>query len=45
MYKLMLIGNTRVGKTVLLSRYYGEEFNKVMVQTVGIDFRAKEVTR
>lgn len=45
MYKLMLIGNSGVGKTVLLSRYYGEEFSTDFVQTVGIDFKAKQVTR
>lgn len=44
-YKLMLIGNSGVGKTVLLNRFFGEEFHPEFVSTVGIDYRIKSVTR
>ena len=44
-YKVMLIGNTRVGKTMLLSRYCGEEFRQEYVATVGIDYQVKTLNR
>ena len=45
MYKLMLIGDSGVGKTCFLSRYCGDPFNPEFVQTVGIDFRSKSIER
>ena len=45
-YKIMVIGNTRVGKTMLLFRFcQGKEFSAEFQPTVGIDFLEKTLTR
>ncbi|XP_059588222.1 ras-related protein Rab-3D isoform X2 [Alligator mississippiensis] len=45
MFKLLLIGNSSVGKTSLLFRYAEDTFTPSFVSTVGIDFKVKTVYR
>lgn len=45
MFKLLLIGNSSVGKTSFLFRYADDAFNSAFVSTVGIDFKVKTVFR
>lgn len=39
--KLLLIGNTEVGKSCLLLRYSGGDFTDHFIATIGIDFKMK----
>lgn len=39
--KIMLIGDTNVGKTSLLKKYCNDEFSKNYISTIGIDFQVK----
>ena len=41
--KLMMIGDQAVGKTALLVRYADDDFNEVLLPTIGIDFKIKTV--
>ncbi|KAM5309298.1 ras-related protein Rab-3D isoform 1-T2 [Glossophaga mutica] len=45
MFKLLLIGNSSVGKTSFLFRYADDSFSPAFVSTVGIDFKVKTVYR
>lgn len=45
MFKLLIIGNSSVGKTSFLFRYADDSFTSAFVSTVGIDFRVKTVYR
>lgn len=45
MYKLVLVGNSNVGKTAFLWRYTGKAFEPAYKATVGIDFMPKIVER
>ena len=45
MFKLLLIGNSSVGKTSFLFRYSNDSFSSAFVSTVGIDFKIKTVHR
>ena len=45
MFKLLLIGNSSVGKTSFLFRYADDSFTPAFVSTVGIDFKVKPVYR
>ncbi|CAM9661587.1 ras-related protein Rab-3C-like [Petromyzon marinus] len=45
MFKLLIIGNSSVGKTSFLFRYADESFTSAFVSTVGIDFKVKTVYR
>ncbi|RXM28103.1 Ras-related protein Rab-3B [Acipenser ruthenus] len=45
MFKLLIIGNSSVGKTSFLFRYADDSFNNSFVSTVGIDFKVKTVYR
>ena len=38
-YKLMVIGESKVGKTSLIKRYTKNEFGGVYLTTVGVDFQ------
>jgi len=40
-YKLMVIGESKVGKTSLIKRYTKDEFGGVYLTTVGVDFQDK----
>lgn len=43
MFKLLIIGNSSVGKTSFLFRYSDDSFTSSFVSTVGIDFKVKTV--
>ncbi|XP_061403100.1 ras-related protein Rab-3D-like [Lethenteron reissneri] len=45
MFKLLIIGNSGVGKTSLLFRYAEDSFTAAFVSTVGIDFKVKTLRR
>ena len=45
MFKLLIIGNSSVGKTSVLFRYADEQFSSAFVSTVGIDFKIKTIER
>ena len=45
MLKLLIIGNSAVGKTSFLFRYAEDSFTSAFVSTVGIDFKVKTVER
>lgn len=45
MFKLLLIGNSGVGKTSFLFRYADDSFTSAFVSTVGIDFKVKTIYR
>ena len=43
-YKIILLGDTGVGKTSIFNRYCRDEFENVYNSTVGVDFEVKNVT-
>ncbi|KAG9509300.1 Ras-related protein Rab-3 [Fragariocoptes setiger] len=45
MFKILIIGNSSVGKTSFLFRYADDSFTSAFVSTVGIDFKVKTVHR
>ncbi|CAD5113390.1 DgyrCDS2562 [Dimorphilus gyrociliatus] len=45
MFKLLIIGNSSVGKTSFLFRYADDKFTQAFVSTVGIDFKVKTIFR
>lgn len=45
MFKILIIGNSSVGKTSFLFRYCDDSFSSTFVSTVGIDFKVKTVIR
>lgn len=45
MFKLLIIGNSSVGKTSFLFRYADNSYTSAFVSTVGIDFKVKTVFR
>jgi len=45
MFKLLIIGNSAVGKTSFLFRYADDSYTSAFVSTVGIDFKVKTVQR
>ncbi|XP_030401420.1 ras-related protein Rab-3C-like isoform X3 [Gopherus evgoodei] len=45
MFKLLIIGNSSVGKMSFLFRYADDSFTSAIVSTVGIDFKVKTVYR
>eukprot|EP01006_Ploeotia_vitrea_P053171 TRINITY_DN67760_c7_g3_i4.p1 TRINITY_DN67760_c7_g3~~TRINITY_DN67760_c7_g3_i4.p1 ORF type:complete len:265 (+),score=134.56 TRINITY_DN67760_c7_g3_i4:68-796(+) len=42
--KVILVGDSGVGKSCLLKRYMGEEFDQEYVSTIGVDFEIKQVS-
>ena len=44
MFKVILIGDSGVGKTSILSKFVGEEVIKSHISTIGIDFKMKCLT-
>ncbi|KAK6467138.1 ras-related protein Rab-13 isoform X1 [Huso huso] len=43
LYKLLLIGDSGVGKTCLIIRFAEDNFNSTYISTIGIDFKVKTV--
>jgi len=41
--KLMMVGNTYVGKTAMLTRMCDDDFNEAYIVTIGVDFKQKIV--
>ena len=44
-FKILLIGNSPVGKTSFMMRFCDDTFTSSFVSTVGIDFKVKTVVR
>ena len=45
MLKVLIVGNSAVGKTSMLVRYTDRSFSEAFVSTVGIDFKVRTLTR
>ena len=45
MFRILIIGNSAVGKTSFLIRYCDDNFTSAFVSTVGIDFKVKTIVR
>ena len=43
-FKILLIGESGVGKTAILERYCDNIFNDTLLSTVGVDFKAKYIS-
>ena len=43
-FKIVIAGNTGVGKTNLVARYVDEEFEESYTTTIGLDFKFKETS-
>uniref|UniRef100_T1IC95 Uncharacterized protein n=1 Tax=Rhodnius prolixus TaxID=13249 RepID=T1IC95_RHOPR len=43
LFKLLLIGDSGVGKTCILFRFSEENFNNTFISTIGIDFKIRTV--
>ena len=43
-FKVLLLGNSDVGKSSLLLRYVDSVWNDAFVQTIGVDFKVKTLT-
>lgn len=41
LFKIILIGDSGVGKTCVLSRFTDDTFHEVYASTIGIDFRIR----
>ena len=41
LFKVVLVGNSCVGKSSIVIRYADEEFSEVFLATIGVDFRFK----
>ena len=42
-FKLMMLGDSGVGKTAILRRYCDDNFDAKWINTIGIDFKMKNV--
>jgi len=43
LFKMLLIGNSAVGKSCLLVRYAENSFNENFFNTIGVDFKIKTI--
>eukprot|EP00767_Chilomastix_cuspidata_P002506 gnl/Chilomastix_cuspidata/263.p1 GENE.gnl/Chilomastix_cuspidata/263~~gnl/Chilomastix_cuspidata/263.p1 ORF type:complete len:204 (-),score=54.07 gnl/Chilomastix_cuspidata/263:309-920(-) len=43
-FKMLLIGDTDVGKSCLLSRFAEDTFTEFYISTIGVDFKTKPIT-
>uniref|UniRef100_A0A803TQ95 small monomeric GTPase n=1 Tax=Anolis carolinensis TaxID=28377 RepID=A0A803TQ95_ANOCA len=43
LFKLLLIGDSGVGKTCLLFRFSEDAFNTTFISTIGIDFKIRTI--
>ena len=41
--KLLTIGDSGVGKSALLLRYYDKSFSSNFIATIGLDFKTKDI--
>lgn len=41
LFKLVIIGNSGVGKSSILLRFTDDQFNESYITTIGVDFRFK----
>ena len=41
--RVLLIGNSSVGKTCILKRFAGDEFDPNFITTIGVDFKIKTI--
>lgn len=41
LFKLVIVGNSSVGKSCLLLRFADDQFNENYMTTIGVDFRFK----
>lgn len=44
-FKILMVGNSAVGKSVFLLRYVGNEFQPNFKSTVGVDMKEKTIER
>ena len=44
LFKLLVIGNSNVGKSAMLNRFVDDIFDDSYVSTVGVDFKIKTMT-
>ncbi|KAL0485838.1 Ras-related protein Ric [Acrasis kona] len=44
-FKLLVIGESGVGKTAITTRYVDDQFKSEMMSTIGVDFKKKKVVR
>lgn len=45
MYKIVLVGDTSVGKSSLMKRFADDEFEESYLATIGVDFKFKYLYR
>ena len=45
LFKFVLIGDSAVGKTAILTQYVDHQFTDEFLTTIGVDFRVKMVER
>ena len=43
-FKIVMIGDSGVGKSCILLRYADDKFNERFYATIGVDFRFKNIT-
>jgi GTPase SAR1 family protein len=43
--KVVLLGNSGVGKSNLIARYHSNEFSEDFLSTIGVEFVTKKVSR
>ena len=43
LFKLLLIGDSSVGKTAIILRFADDKFSPTFIGTIGIDFRIKTI--
>ena len=43
LFKLLLIGDSSVGKTAIILRFSDDTFSPTFISTIGIDFRIKTI--
>jgi Ras-related protein Rab-1A len=43
LFKLLLVGESGVGKSSILTRYVDETFNDAFISTIGVDFRIRSL--
>jgi Ras-related protein Rab-1A len=43
LFKFLIIGNSGVGKSALLTRYIDEQFSDNFFSTIGVDFKKQKI--